>query len=235
MLKAREGSMQNQDARRTIFIGDVHGCVDELQALLRKLGATRDDRIIFVGDLVAKGPDSQGVVALARELCAEGVLGNHDDAVLRYRRAMKGGPEPRLKPGHLAVARSLSEDDWRWLEVLPLLLELPEKNVAVVHAGIVPGVPLAEQSREVLLTIRTLRADGTGSSRIDDGELWAVRYTGPTQIVFGHNAITGLQRTQFATGIDTGCVYGRELTALVLPDRKLVRVRARRVYQEIDN
>jgi hypothetical protein len=227
--------MVHEAAPRTIFIGDVHGCLDELEALLRKLAVRSDDHVVFVGDLVAKGPDSQGVVALVREMGADAVLGNHDDAVLRYRRAMKGGPEPRLRPGHLAVAKRLSEADWQWLENLRLVLELPELDINVVHAGVLPQLPIEAQPREVLLTIRTLRADGTGSARIDDGPLWAELYRGPRHIVFGHNAITGLQQTPHATGLDTGCVYGKELTALVLPERKLVRVAARRAYQEISD
>jgi hypothetical protein len=217
---------------RTLFIGDVHGCLDELRALLAKLGADRDDQVIFVGDLVAKGPDSQGVLRLAQEIGARAVLGNHDDAVLRYRRAQASGEEPRLKPGHLAVARSLAERDWVWLEQLPLFLELPELGVAVVHAGVVPGRPLAQQSRDDLLTMRTLLPDGSASPRLD-GELWVQRYTGPEHVIFGHNAITGLQRAPFATGLDSGCVYGRELTALVLPGHELVQVSARRAYKEI--
>lgn len=220
---------------RTIFIGDVHGCLDELEALLRKLDVTREDRVVLVGDLVAKGPASRAVVALARELGALAVLGNHDEAVLRYRRAQRENlPPPKLKRDHRAVAESLEEADWQWLEALPLYLRFPEHNVAVVHAGVVPGTPLEEQARDTLLTVRTLRPDGTASPRLDEGPLWASAYHGPEHIVFGHNAITGLQQTPFATGLDTGCVYGGELTAWVLPERRLVSVPAKRVYKEID-
>jgi len=220
-------------AQRTLFVGDVHGCLDELQALLKKLAPSSADRLIFVGDLVAKGPDSEGVVALVRELGAQSVLGNHDDAVLRYRRAQQSGKEPRLKPGHLAVARSLSEADWAWLEQRPLFLRVPEHNVAVVHAGVVPGKALEAQARDDLLAMRTLRPDGSASSRMEDGDLWTAHYKGPEHVVFGHNAITGLQRTSFASGLDTGCVYGRALTALVLPENTLVSVVAKRAYKDI--
>ena len=47
---------------RTLVVGDVHGCLDELRALIEKAGATVDDHIVLVGDLIAKGPDSVGVV-----------------------------------------------------------------------------------------------------------------------------------------------------------------------------
>ncbi|MFT3922468.1 MAG: metallophosphoesterase [Myxococcales bacterium] len=219
--------------QRTLFVGDVHGCLDELKQLLKKLAASTADRVIFVGDLVAKGPDSQGVVAMVRELGASSVLGNHDDAVLRYRRAQQSGEEARIKPGHLAVARSLQEADWLWLEHLPLYLRVPEHEVAVVHAGVVPGKALEAQARDDLLAMRTLRSDGSASPRLEDGDLWAAHYKGPEHVVFGHNAISGLQRTSYASGLDTGCVYGRALTALVLPENTLVSVAARRAYKEI--
>ena len=71
---------------RTILIGDVHGCIDELQDLLREVGfVPGEDRVVLVGDLVAKGPDSQAVVQLCRERGFEAVLGNHDAFLLRIR------------------------------------------------------------------------------------------------------------------------------------------------------
>lgn len=220
---------------RHVFIGDVHGCLDELNALIRKLRPRPEDKLVFVGDLVAKGPDSAGVVARVRELKALCVRGNHDEAVLRIRRASQQGCElPRAKKTHLRVAERLREPDWLWLETLPLYLRFPELGCAVVHAGVVPGKPLERQHPDDLMTMRTLRPQGTASSRLEDGELWAPRYPGPEHIVFGHDAISGLQRTPFATGIDTGCVYGRELTALVLPEGTLVQVPARRAYRELD-
>lgn len=221
-------------ATRHLFVGDVHGCLDELEALLRKLRVGKGDRVVFVGDLVAKGPDSPGVVAYARELGSLCVRGNHDEAVLRIRHARRQGVEPvRAKRTHLQVADRLREADWRWLEGLPLYLRLPELNSVVVHAGVVPGKPLEQQHPEDLLTMRTIRPEGTGSPRLEDGELWAKSYRGPEQIIFGHDAITGLQREPFATGLDSGCVYGRCLTALVQPGGELVQVRARRAYREL--
>lgn len=222
-------------AVRHVFIGDVHGCLDELNALLRKLSVGPGDQLVFVGDLVAKGPDSAGVVQRARELKSFCVRGNHDEAVLRIRRARQHGSDlPRAKKTHLRVAERLKEADWQWLERLPLYLAFPELGRVVVHAGVVPGKPFEKQHPEDLMTMRTLRPEGTGSPRLEDGTLWAKSYRGPEHVVFGHDAISGLQREPFATGIDTGCVYGRTLTALVLPDNELVSVQARRAYRELD-
>ncbi len=211
---------------RTIVIGDVHGCLDELRVLVARCGVTADDRVVLVGDLVAKGPDSAGVVQWARESKAAAVLGNHDAHVLRTLR----GDEDR--PKHRAVADSLSRADVAWLAERPLWLR-PESapGVIVVHGGIVPGVPLERQERDHLINLRSIAADGRPSTRIE-GTPWAALWPGPEHVVFGHDAVRGLQQHPFATGLDTGCVYGRALTALVLPDRELMFVQARRAYAD---
>jgi diadenosine tetraphosphatase ApaH/serine/threonine PP2A family protein phosphatase len=211
---------------RTIVIGDVHGCLDELRDLVAQCGVTADDRVVLVGDLVAKGPDSAGVVQWARESKAAAVLGNHDAHVLRTLH----GDEDR--PKHRVVADSLSRADVEWLAERPLWLR-PESapGVIVVHGGIVPGVPLEKQQRDHLINLRSIAADGRPSKRIE-GTPWAALWPGPEHVVFGHDAVRGLQQHPFATGLDTGCVYGRGLTALVLPDHELVFVPARRAYAD---
>lgn len=221
-------------AGRHIFIGDVHGCLDELTALLQTLQPAADDTLVFVGDLVAKGPDSQGVVALAREQGAFCVRGNHDEAVLRFRRAVTSGETlPKLKKGHMLAALSMKEPDWSYLESLPFFLSFDRLGVLVVHAGLRPGIPVEEQTPDDLMNMRTIRPDGSASSKLEDGERWARAWRGPQRVVFGHDAISGLQREAFATGLDTGCVYGGQLTALVLPEDRLISVPARRAYKEL--
>jgi hypothetical protein len=216
-------------ARRTIIIGDVHGCIDELHALLRACAVTPDDEVILAGDLVAKGPDSRAVVQLARERRFTAVLGNHDAHVLRKRDAGK-----QVSAAHQSVIDVLKDEDWRYLEGLPKFLRRPELGLIVVHAGIVPSTPLEEQDAHDLLHIRSLKADGRPSNRVTGGVPWATQWHGPELIVFGHDAIRGLQQHPHATGLDTGCVYGQTLTALVLPERRLVSVPARRPYAGLD-
>lgn len=76
---------------RTIFIGDVHGCVDELKQLLKKVQLQPGDRIVFLGDLLHKGPDSQGVFQLVTELQTQFevdvICGNHEEKHLRWLRS----------------------------------------------------------------------------------------------------------------------------------------------------
>lgn len=208
---------------RTLLIGDVHGCIDELRALLRACAAQPSDRVVLVGDLVAKGPDSQAVVQFARESGLLAVRGNHDEHVLRAREAVA-----QLKPWHREVVQTLREEDWAYLGALPFWLRLPE-GVVAVHGGLVPGVALEAQRPEDLVSMRSLREDGRATRRIE-GVPWASVWQGPEHVVFGHDAIRGLQLYPHATGLDTGCVYGRELTALILPERRLVSVPARRAY-----
>ena len=216
--------------QRTILIGDVHGCIDELKALLAACHHAGDDHVILVGDLVAKGPDSQAVVQLARESGFSAVLGNHDDHVLHMRNRVA---ESANRVQHAFVAQSLLPQDVEWLSGLPLFIELPQAgadaDVVVVHGGLIPGVPLAMQPRKHLLNLRSIRDDGQPSNKID-GDPWASRWPGPSHVVFGHDATRGLQQHPHATGLDTGCVYGNRLTALIWPERRLIAVPARRCY-----
>lgn len=215
--------------RRTLFIGDVHGCNDELGDLLKAAGFTSEDRLVLVGDLTAKGPDSAGVIARVMELGALAVLGNHDAHLLDIRSGLS------KKAHHTAVAKTLSEAQWRFLDLLPLWLDFPELNAMVVHGGFIPGVDLSRQPRHVLLNMRSLDEEGHASMRVDGGVPWASRWPGPRHVVFGHDALRGLQQHPFATGLDTGCVYGKRLTGLWLPTGELVSVPARRVWQEPDS
>jgi hypothetical protein len=219
------------DVVRTLVIGDVHGCLRELDDLLARSGWTPEARLVFVGDLVAKGPDSAGVIARARELGGSAVRGNHDHRCLSWRDAVKAGREPPpLGPSHRAVCEALTEDAWTWLEAQPHHLRLDDVNAIVVHAGLVPGRPLEAQRPEDMMNMRSIRPDGTVSRRVDEGVPWGSLWPGPLEVVYGHDALRGLQRHAHATGLDTGCVYGGRLTGYWLPDRELVSVPAQRSW-----
>lgn len=196
---------------RTILIGDVHGCAAELGSLLERVRFGPGDRLVLVGDLVARGPDSRGVLAIARDAGARSVLGNHEDKLLAWRR--RGAP---LGAEHAQVASSLSDEDWRTLEGMPLWIDLPEHGALVVHAGVIPGRRVEDTSPDALLRMRTLDAAGQWSAAPDAGALWGSLYDGPPHVVFGHNARESLQIWPLATGLDTACVYGGRLSALVL-------------------
>ena len=177
---------------------------------------------------MAKGPDSRGVLKLAQQWKAKAVKGNHEAHVLKFRRSEAN----EMKRHHLEVAASLDEGDWRFLEALPLWLRLP--GVIVVHAGLVPGIPLDEQEEDALLNIRSLTPSGNWSKRVDSGEPWASQWKGPERVVFGHDAARGLQQYPHALGLDTGCVYGRKLSGLLLPVDEVVWVPARKAWTPIE-
>jgi hypothetical protein len=222
---------------RTILVGDAHGCAAELEELLDRVAFSAGlDRVLFVGDLVARGPDTHGVLAMARGASARSVLGNHEAKLLAWKR--RGGT---LGPDHERLARELSDDDWRMLEAMPLWLELPEHGVLLVHAGVVPGVDVGRCPPDALLKMRTIDSDGRWSDDAQVGPLWGTVYTGPPHVVFGHHAREELQVHPWATGLDTSCVYGGKLTALVLDEGepiprgsdvrgKVTSVAARRAY-----
>lgn len=212
---------------RTIFIGDVHGCRAELVDLLEACAVRPSDRVVLVGDLVAKGPDSAGVVDLARTQGLHAVMGNHDAKVVKL---LDDPKAPAGHGDHALVARSLSAANQAFLKALPNYLEFPELGAVAVHGGLVPGRKLAEQERKYLLNLRSITPEGLPSKRVDDGVPWASLWNGPAHVVFGHDAVRGLQRHPFATGLDTGCVYGNRLTALMFPERRLISVEARHRY-----
>jgi hypothetical protein len=228
--------------RRSIINGDVQGCLPELDDLLDRVGLTSDDSLLFVGDLVARGPDSLGVVRRFRELGARSVVGNHEERLLAARSAeRRAEPLPKLEASHAELFRKLEDEDWAVLESLPLRITLDEHGIWIVHGGLVPGIPFEKQDPWMVTHIRSISEDGEPSSR--RGPLWGARWEGPAHVVFGHNARKDPQLHPHATGIDTACVYGQHLTALVLPqgsevpppkDRPdaLVSVRARRAYAD---
>ena len=119
------------------------------------------------------------------------------------------------------------------LSALPLYLRLPEHEVLVVHAGLMPHVALDQQDPSLLMNMRSIRPDGAGSKKPDDGVLWGSLWPGPELVLFGHHAGAGLQLHPHAIGLDTGCVYGGKLSACILPERKIVSVPARRQYAAI--
>ena len=211
---------------RTIIIGDVHGCRAELEALLDRVAFTSGDRLVLVGDLVARGPDSLGVLDVARRTGAIVVRGNHEQKLIDWRHAriawMRGEAVAKSPIGsmHRDIARSLRPVDWTLLETAPFFFDLPEHGARVVHAGVVPGVAIDAQSPQTMMRIRTVRVPIKKNE--SENRLWGACYAGPPQVIFGHNAAPGLQLHPWATGLDTGCVYGGRLTAMVLANGQRV-------------
>jgi len=226
-------STPSSPGMRTIVIGDVHGCLNELIGLLQKVKYVEGvDRVILVGDLVGKGPLGPQTVRYAREHQFESTIGNHDECILQWRKDILDKKEnPReLEPTHRHAVDNLNEADWIWLENLPYYIQLPQYNVIIVHAGLVPNVPLENQNKFDMTHMRNLTDKMVPSELIVEGEPWAQVWKGPQTIIFGHDASRKLQKYPFALGLDTGCCYGGELTCCLLPTREIISVEAHAQY-----
>ncbi len=232
--------------QQTIVIGDVHGCLDELDALLRLLSVTSGEHLVFVGDLLDRGPDPVGVVRRVRELGARAVMGNHDEKHVRFaRHEARRRREPSYRnPMPLSEERrrqhySLREDDLAFLAARPTYLRLEPPWVAV-HAGFEPDRTIDEQKYAVMLRVRHVDLAGRMVALGHEGPTtspWATRWQGPESVVYGHD-VHDLERPRIdhpvdsvsCYGIDTGCCFGGRLTALLLPSCEIVQVKARRPY-----
>jgi diadenosine tetraphosphatase ApaH/serine/threonine PP2A family protein phosphatase len=211
---------------RTIVVGDIHGCYDELTALLELAALDSGDRVVAVGDLIVKGEKNREVLDLFMEdERFSAVLGNHDRALLRYWQ----GEGNALKDAQEKARAELEADQPRYfayLQSLPLLIDLGSH--LVVHAGVRPNVKLSGQTVEDLTELRTL-----GSDRTDrEGIPWYEQYDGDRIILFGHWPAPAPRRGPRAIGIDTGCVYGFQLTAYIIETGEFLSVEARRAYEE---
>ena len=200
--------------RRTIVVGDIHGCLEEFDLLLKKLRfCPGGDRLILVGDLINKGPDSLGVLERAKELGCEVVMGNHERNFI-----LRAADPSYPKSGYFnKLKREMggSFDFWLgWMKALPTYIE--EEDFLVVHGGLAPGRHPSETDADILTRIRTW--DGTGGRLYDKNDPpWFDLYGGDKLVVFGHWAALGLTVRPNAACLDSGCVYGRQLSALVLP------------------
>lgn len=217
--------------QRTVIVGDIHGCATELEWLLDACDVVAGrERVILLGDLVGKGPRDADVVRLARTNGWQSVLGNWDYHVLRVWRGEIARSAASAEIG--ASFDALSDADFRYLDQLPYTISLPEFGLVCVHAGLREGVELERQVPFDMMNMRTVSASGEPSkaARGDGLSDWAEARASAPHVLFGHDATRRLQQRQFATGIDTGCVYGGQLTALVMPERLLVSVQAGKVH-----
>jgi serine/threonine protein phosphatase 1 len=220
--------MKERYMSRHIVIGDIHGCHDELLELLERTGATDEDMIVSVGDLVDRGPDSPAVLRYFRERCARGravvLMGNHERK--HVRQVFSYSQEiTRLQFGTEYAAAI------EWMAKLPYYFETPE--CIVVHAALLPGVPLAEQKEEIL----SGTVSGERELQAALGERsWHEVYAGPKPVAFGHHVVgpQPLVARDLIYGLDTGACHGGRLTALVLPGFQLHSVPARADYWELE-
>lgn len=221
--------------RRLVVIGDVHGCLSELERLLELVRVQGEDRLVFLGDLIDRGPDPLGVVRLVRQLGAEMVLGNHCEKALRWLRAedrRRATGEPNLvrqpPPERQREWEALTAEDRTWIAGLPITIQ--HDNWLLVHAGIEPGVMRERQKMDHMVRLRYVDARGKHVPLAEDSltqpentAFWTERWAGPENVIYGH-VVHSLETPRIdvrpngarCIGIDTGCVFGGRLTAAVV-------------------
>lgn len=204
----------------TILIGDIHSCSLEFRKLLELLSPAADDQLILLGDLVNKGPDPEGVLETFESLDCVCLRGNHD---LNHLEAIEGTAKLSKESQHTQSMMSPS-NYIRYLDAverMPLFLETPD--LIAVHGALLSGVPLDEQPVEVLTGKTTLAPSWKDHLDLD------------RPLIVGHKRYGKVQSEPCVIedrfyGIDTGCVYGGSLTALIMPSGKIIQVKAARDY-----
>ena len=239
------------------IIGDVHGCFDELQELLLKLGysvnrtdetennfgfsviAPENRKVIFVGDLVDRGPDSPSVLRLVMSMVNSGVAycvpGNHDLKLQKY----LNGKQVQLKHGLEVTVKQLETETAQFKSTVEKFLYglishyvFDNGKLVVAHAGL-----KEEMQGRGSGAVRSFCMYGETTGEIDEFGLpvrhnWAKEYRGKAKVVYGHTPVPEAEWLNKTIDIDTGCVFGGKLTALRYPEEELVSVLAKMVYCE---
>jgi serine/threonine protein phosphatase 1 len=192
---------------RLLAVGDIHGCLRQLEEVLNKAAPTAVDQVVFLGDYVDRGPQSAGVIDYLIDFgktypATVFLRGNHEQMFVGY---LDGhDPAAFLLNGGLKTLSSYQDSgQWPIPEAHRLFLDglanfYQTDDYIFVHAGLRPGVPLAEQEISDLLWIRR--------------EFINSAYDWGKTVVFGHTPLEQPMLEEKRMGLDTGCVYGRLLT-----------------------
>ncbi|TWI53281.1 bis(5'-nucleosyl)-tetraphosphatase PrpE [Halalkalibacter nanhaiisediminis] len=226
------------------IIGDIHGCYDELIALLLSLGYQKFDNIFvhpegrklgFVGDLTDRGPRSLEVINLVASLVENNqayyVPGNHCDKLYRYFL----GRNVQIRHGletTVAELQQLSKKEYEdirhtfmsLVEHSPHYHVLDTGNLVLAHAGI-RSEDIGKTTKKVKSFV--LYGDITGETNPDGTPVrrdWAKHHQGQQWIVYGHTPVKKPRFVHHSVNIDTGCVFGGNLTALRYPEMDTVQV-----------
>ncbi|KAK5744908.1 hypothetical protein LTR17_001659 [Elasticomyces elasticus] len=285
------GKADHDGKRRLVFIGDIHGCKKELLHLLEKIDFdSAKDHLIATGDVVSKGPDSAGVLDELIRIGAESVRGNHEDRLVEAAKTMldddvdvpSAATTSKGYSKDAALLKQMKPRHLRYLYDMPLMLRIPAlplakhpgkhhiaEEITVIHAGLVPHVPLEKQDPYFVMNMRSidhkthvpsaLHETKKGNSkpwfniwnwyqdRVDRGRsvdgfhvysyaAWLgkqaprgwfekVQHVLPSKhndkitpqvAVYGHDSKMGLQLHRWSKGLDSACVSGGHLTAMVL-------------------
>ena len=305
LMPGGEGDVEGK--RRLVFVGDIHGCKDDLLALLDKVGFNeKTDHLIATGDVISKGPDNSAVLDELIRLKATSVRGNHEDRILTLKKSVLNTNTPAAQWAETSSSKGASKDatlikhlkphHFTYLHHMPLILRIPAlpqalkpstkpsspiaEEILVVHAGLVPHMPLEKQDPYFVMNMRSLHPKShvpssehahpskksgkhnrpwidvwnwygehlfrnrslkgwwgfdAKAQRGEDAEGWLEKvwmseewsWSGyrsmgrpkPQVVVYGHDSKAGLRLKRWTKGLDSGCVSGGALTAMVLDAR----------------
>lgn len=217
-------------SKRRIIIGDIHGCISELEMMIKKVNYnSKYDQLYTVGDLIHKGPESLKVIELAQELNIKSVLGNNEA------HAVKAYEKSNLKYDFSYLEKLFGfklEEAMNYICSLPLWMDLDD--LWLVHAGFDPRFSHPKNmSAKVLLTIRTWDGIGENLNNHKKDPAWYDAGKWDKPIVFGHWASNGIVEKENFIGLDSGCVYGKTLSAYCPEESQIYSVLAKKTYQAI--
>jgi len=208
-VATQHGRLSADKYENIYVVGDVHGCIAELRALWERLDVSPSDAVVFVGDLIRKGPASVDVVEFVDSRPnAVSVMGNNEAKVVN------GDIETvPFEPVRETVAS------------FPLVVSWGES--IVVHGGVDPRRRLREHSPTDLLEMRAVPPENGY-----EGPFWFELYERRPRVFFGHTVLESPFVSDGAVGLDTGCVYGGSLTAYDCSQERAISVPAERTYRE---
>lgn len=231
------------------IIGDVHGCAEELETLLDVLGYARDDagtwrhaagrKAVFVGDLVDRGPRIPDVLRIVMAMVESGsalaVPGNHD---LKLARKLRG-KDVQITHGLADSLAQLERETPEFRDLAASFLDdlvshyvLDGGRLVAAHAGMKEEMQGRGSGK-----VRDFALYGETTGETDEFGLpvrynWAAEYRGQAHVVYGHTPVPEPEWLNRTINVDTGCVFGGNLTALRWPEKELVSVPARATYAE---
>jgi hypothetical protein len=212
---------------RLIVYGDIHGCLDELIALRKKIEINPDDIEVCAGDMITKGSNSVETLKYIRKKNLFAVLGNQEEKILHYIKKARARKKdlPKMDKDQKNILKNLSFKDIAFLEALPYFIRFEE--YLIVHGGIqnsmdLDNLTLSEKSK--ITRMRYLDERGRFlpyGKETKKSTFWSDVYDGSKGFVlFGHNKFKEPKISPYAIGLDTGCVYGNRLSAIIIQDGK---------------
>ncbi len=212
---------------KLIIYGDIHGCYDEFISLRNKINPQKDDIEVCVGDIITKGSHSIKTLRYIQENGIRSVLGNHEDKIIRY---LDHQESPKKNPILLdsdeqQIVNHLTPEAIEFLRSLPLFLCFD--HITVIHGGLQNSMVLenlSKRDQQKLLRLRYLDQEEHFIAYGDETEksiFWADIYDGNQGfVVYGHQWLKEVKVNKYAIGIDTGCVYGNKLSAVIFEDKQ---------------